>query len=284
TARLGQLPASGWRLLAGAAVGAAYSLAILLPGNDWERVVALKVLFSIIMVLVAFYPLTGRRFVQALSYFYMVAFAMGGAMLGVIYLAGGEVVAPVGGGAAAPAPGIRFTWLLVAAGAAGLLAFFGAGWIKKNFWQQVLRLPVVITIAGRQRALKALVDTGNSLRDPLSRRPVIIVEYSALLDILPAEIKEYYSGQEELPDLESLVNSLASSPWVKRLHLLPYHSLGRSHGMLLGFRPDEVIVITSERMIKIKDVIVGLYGERLSPEGAYRALLHPDLLQLSMGL
>ncbi|CEP69504.1 Peptidase U4, sporulation factor SpoIIGA [Moorella glycerini] len=283
TARLGQLATTGWRLLAGAAVGAVYSLAILFPGGEWEQVLLVKILFSVIMVLVAFFPLNGQRFLQALVYFYLAAFAMGGAMLGAIYLASGEAATPVIGGTLVLVHNIRYTWLLVAVAAAGMLAVLGTGWLKKNFWQQVLRLPVIITFAGRQRALKALVDTGNSLRDPLTQRPVIIVEYSALKGLLPEEIIKHYSSQEE-PDLESLVKSLASSPWVTRLRLLPYHSLGQSQGMLLGLRPDEVIVITNERMIKIKDVIVGLYRERLSPEGNYRALLHPDLLQLSMGL
>lgn len=283
TARLGQLATTGWRLLAGAAVGAVYSLVILFPGGEWGQSLLVKILFSLVMVVAAFYPLNGRRFLQALVYFYLAAFAMGGAMLGAIYLTGGEAATPVMGGMMVLSQNIRYPWLLAAVAAAGLLAVLGTNWLKKNFWQQVLRLKVIITFAGRQRALKALVDTGNSLRDPLTQRPVIIVEYSALQGLLPEEIIKHYSSQEET-DLESLVKSLAGSPWATRLHLLPYHSLGRSHGMLLGLRSDEVIVITNERMIKIKNVILGLYRERLSTEGNYCALLHPDLLQASMGL
>jgi len=283
TARMGQLPSAWWRLLAGAAIGAACSLIILFPSGEWEGLLPVKVLFSALMVLAAFYPINGRRLIQALCYFYLVAFAMGGAMLGAVYLAGGQEAAPALGGVLAAGQQVRSTWLLAAAAAAGLLAMFGAGWIKKNFWHQVLRLPVIITFGERQRALKALVDTGNSLRDPLSQQPVIIVEYGALKDILPLEITRCFSSPES-PDLEGLLASCSGSPWAARLRLLPYHSLGQSHGMLLGLRPDEVIVVTNERMIRIKDVILGLYRERLSPEGNYRALLHPDLLQLSMGL
>ncbi|WP_258359339.1 sigma-E processing peptidase SpoIIGA [Moorella sulfitireducens (nom. illeg.)] len=283
TARLGQLATTPWRLLAGAAVGGIYSLVVLFPGSMWEQSLFSNILFSLIMILVAFYPLKGRRLIQALVYFYLAAFAMGGAMIGAIYLAGGDAATPVIGGATALARGIRYQWLVAAAAAAGLLAVFGANWFKKNLWQQVLRLPVIITFAGRQRALKALVDTGNSLRDPLTSRPVIIVEYSALKGILPEEIIRHFSSNGDT-DLESLLQSLAGSPWASRLHLVPYHSLGQSHGMLLGFRPDEVIVITNERMVKIKNVIVGLYREKLSTEGSYRALLHPDLLQASIGV
>lgn len=78
------------------------------------------------------------------------------------------------------------------------------------------------------------------------------------------------------------MNSLAATPWATRLRLIPYHSLGQERGMLLGLRPDEVVIVTGQGMIKVKEVLIGLYRERLSPEGNYRALLHPDLLELSM--
>ncbi|WP_256257937.1 sigma-E processing peptidase SpoIIGA [Neomoorella thermoacetica] len=281
TARLGQLPASSWRLLAGATVGAAYSLALLFPGQELALTMVVKVLFSLVMILAAFYPLSWRRFFQAVVYFYLVAFAMGGAMLGGIYLSGGGKSLQLMGGAMMAAPGLHYTWLLVALAAAMVLVRWGAGWLKKNIWQQMLRLPVVITFGGRHLAVKALVDTGNSLREPLSQRPVIIVEYSALKEIMPREIIKAYDSQGGF-DLDSLVNSLAATPWATRLRLIPYHSLGQERGMLLGLRPDEVVIVTGQGMIKVKEVLIGLYRERLSPEGNYRALLHPDLLELSM--
>ncbi|MGI9859924.1 sigma-E processing peptidase SpoIIGA [Moorella naiadis] len=281
TARLGQLPASPWRLLAGAGIGALYSLALLFPAGASLLLLGIKVLFSLLMVLATFYPLTWRRLIQVLVYFYLVAFAMGGAMLGGIYLTGSGGSLQVMGGALVVGPGLHYTWLLAAMAAAGVLVRWGTGWLKKNIWQQMLHLPVVISFGGRPLAVKALVDTGNSLRDPLSQRPVIIVEYSALQGILPPEIVKAYNGQGEL-DLENLAASLAASPWAARLRLIPFHSLGQDRGMLLGLRPDEVVVVTSERMIKIKEVLIGLYRERLSPEGSYRALLHPDLLEWSM--
>ncbi|OIQ59499.1 sporulation sigma-E factor-processing peptidase [Moorella thermoacetica] len=281
TARLGQLPVSSWRLLAGAAVGAAYSLALLFPGQELVLTLVVKVLFSLVMLLAAFYPLSWRRFFQAVVYFYLVAFTMGGAMLGGIYLAGCGESLQFMGGAVMAAPGLHYTWLLVALAAAMVLVRWGAGWLKKNIWQQMLRLPVVITFGGRHLAVKALVDTGNSLREPLSQRPVIIVEYNALKEIIPPEIIKAYDSQGGF-DLDYLVNSLAATPWATRLRLIPYHSLGQERGMLLGLRPDEVVIVTSGGMIKVKEVLIGLYREQLSPEGNYRALLHPDLLELSM--
>ncbi|NLW08083.1 MAG: sigma-E processing peptidase SpoIIGA [Clostridia bacterium] len=282
-ARLGQIPTCGWRLLAGAAVGAVSSLTVLIPGLEVWLLTFLKLFFSILILLVAFFPLTVRLFFQALVYFYLAAFVMGGAMLGAICLFGGNLPVAVMSGGLIFSPNLRFTWLLAAGAAALLLARWGTGWIKRNFWEYMLRLPVVISIAGKELALKALVDTGNSLRDPLSQQPVIIVEYSALKSILPVEIVREYSGLKE-PDLERVVASLAGSPWATRLRLLPYHSLGESRGLLLGFRPDAVIIVTNEHMLKLKNIVVGLCREQLSPQGNYRALLHPDLLQVSMGL
>ncbi|MDK2820687.1 MAG: hypothetical protein PWP31_652 [Clostridia bacterium] len=282
TAKLGQLYTSFWRLFFGSAVGALYSLSILSPSKHFMLLMAVKIIFSVLMVFISFYPLNVRRFLQVLAYFYLTAFVMGGAMLGAIFLGGGEFEIPVMGTALTFVSNISYKWLLAAIIAALVMAYWGTAWIKKNFWQHILRLPIVINFAGQRRVVKALVDTGNSLRDPLSQKPVIIVEYSALKEILPSEIIKEYTNDE--PDLNSLVNSLTTTPWASRLHLIPYQSLGQSQGLLLGLRPDEVVVVTNERMIKVNEVIVGLYKKRLSPEGNYRALLHPDLLDLSMGL
>ncbi|MDN5346822.1 MAG: hypothetical protein PWP65_386 [Clostridia bacterium] len=282
TAKLGQLPVSGWRLLAGAAAGAAYSLLLVLPVNGIPISFFLKILFSLVMILISFYPLTWRRFWQIFAYFYLVAFVMGGAIVGAIYLWGSrEIAASTVGGAIVLAGSIHYTWLLAGLAAAILLSCWGAVFIKKNFWQSILRVPLVISIGGRRLAVKALVDTGNSLLDPLTRRPVIIVEYSAIKSLLPTELCREFDSQPD-PDLSKIITSLEGTPLADKVHLIPFISLGKKNGMLLGLRPEEVVLLVENRLVKVKDVVLGIYQHRLSPEGNYRALLHPDLLQMNI--
>ncbi|HBT48124.1 MAG TPA: sigma-E processing peptidase SpoIIGA [Peptococcaceae bacterium] len=278
TARLSQAPTSPWRLLGAAAVGSLYSLTIFYPaGGPWMWS-AVKVLVSLFMLFLAFFPVSWRKFLQGVGYFYLVSFAMGGAVLGALYLtdsltsqaftAGGAVVGP-----------LPFGWLAMAVGATLFLVYWGSLFIKRNSWQSVLRLPIVVGLNGKRLALKALVDTGNNLRDPFTGRPVIVVEYGALRPLLPPELQIESPAAGE-PELEKLVSSLHGTTWAARLRIIPFHSLGREHGLLLGFKPDEVIVLWEDRLVRVKDVVIGLCWQRLNPEGGYQALLHPELLQV----
>lgn len=279
TARLAQIAVNGWRLLAGAALGAGYSLILFFPANTpWLWLVA-KVLFSVLMILLTFYPVAWPKLFQAVGYFYLVSFVMGGAVLGALYLANSFAVAPTLAGGGILIRNLPYSWLVMAVGAAFFLVYWGSLFIKRNFWQSLLRVPVVIGFNGRSLALKALVDTGNNLRDPLTGRPVIVAEYNALRPLLPPELQLKLPVQKE-PEWEKIVTSLAGTPWAARVRIIPFHSLGRGPGLLLGFKPDEVVILWEERFIKVTEVVVGLCWQRLTPEGSYRALLHPDLLQV----
>jgi stage II sporulation protein GA (sporulation sigma-E factor processing peptidase) len=50
-------------------------------------------------------------------------------------------------------------------------------------------------------------------------------------------------------------------------------------GLLLGFRPDTLTVITSTGSITADDAVVGVHEGALSAAGTYAALLHPAVLR-----
>jgi sigma-E processing peptidase SpoIIGA len=85
-ARLAQIRVSLWRLLAGALIGAIYSILVLLPDLQYMSGIEMKFIISIIMAIVAYLPLSWKKFGRVVLYFYFVAFTMGGAVLGLIYL------------------------------------------------------------------------------------------------------------------------------------------------------------------------------------------------------
>ncbi|MCG0276978.1 MAG: sigma-E processing peptidase SpoIIGA [Thermanaeromonas sp.] len=279
TGRLAQVSTNGWRLLAGATLGAAYALTLFFPHREPWLWFLVKILFSFLMLLLAFYPLTWQKLLQVFGCFYLVSFIMGGAVVGGLYLSNNLLAAPALAGRGLLVHPLPSAWLVLGVLAAVFLVNWGSATIKKNFWQALLQLPIVIGLEGKRLALKALVDTGNNLRDPLTGRPVIIVEYQALKPILPEEIRSRVRAGEE-PELEKIVTSLAGTAWATKVRIIPFHSLGRTGGLLLGFKPDEVIIFWEEQLIKITDVIVGLCWNRLAPGGNYRALLHPDLLEV----
>ncbi len=114
--------------------------------------------------------------------------------------------------------------------------------------------PVRVVWNGKETTLKALVDTGNSLFEPISHKPVSIVEKQAL---------ELVFG-EERPGL---------------FRAIPFHSIGRSNGILDGYELTELIIFGENEKIKIDKPMVGLYDGKLSAGAAYQMILHPALTE-----
>ena len=121
-----------------------------------------------------------------------------------------------------------------------------------------------------------MVDTGNMLKDPITGNPVIVVEATLLENILPQEI---------LQNLENIiggefenVTEEIRNKYISKLKLIPYSSLGRQNGMLLGIKADEVEIIKEDESIKKDNIIIGIYNKSLTKRGEYRALIGIELI------
>lgn len=282
TAKFAQLATSSLRLALAATLGAVYAL---LPFFAFSGALDIggRLIFSLLMVWLAYSRMTLRTFVQAVVYLYLVAFAMAGAVLGAMYFFNAHLDAyDLLNGLVTFLSRMPYPWLLAAVAAAFLLARWGAPLLRRSFLSNFFQVPVVIRFGEKRLAVRALVDTGNQLRDPLTHKPVVIVEYEVLRPLLPPAVRKSLEAGEE-PDLGRLAADLKGTPWATRIHLVPFTSIGRAHGVLLCFRPDEVVVVTNDRMVRVKDILIGVYRQRLSPQGNYRALLHPDILQAAIG-
>ena len=100
----------------------------------------------------------------------------------------------------------------------------------------------------------ALLDSGNSLREPISGKPVCIVEAGILAKLWePGETQGFRA--------------------------IPYHSVGCSKGILRGFLLPTLLVETEEGRIFFTDIYVAAAGEALSKTGEYQMLLQPELFE-----
>ena len=98
-----------------------------------------------------------------------------------------------------------------------------------------------------------MIDTGNLLKDPITNSPVIIIEKNKLSNILPKEILEnsekIINGKYEFSD-ENL-------KYASKFRVLPFSSLGKQNGMLLGFKVDKIEAEINDEEIIREDAIVG---------------------------
>lgn len=106
-------------------------------------------------------------------------------------------------------------------------------------------------------SIKALIDTGNSLIEPISRKPVAVLTSN--------HAKELKKGDE------------------KGAFVIPYKSVGMEHGILMGFVADymEITDKMTEKgeIIKIIRPIIAEYDGRFTDTEEYQMLLHPQMIE-----
>jgi len=90
---------------------------------------------------------------------------------------------------------------------------------------------VRIRYGGHTRDLTALKDTGNTLRDPVTGEPVLVVGADIAREMLGLTEEELRSP------VAAVENQL-----IPGLRLIPYRAVGQPCGMLLALRMDEVMV------------------------------------------
>ena len=117
----------------------------------------------------------------------------------------------------------------------------------------------------------AMIDTGNLAKEPITNRPVVIIENNLLEEVLP---KEICNNVENI-----LSGNLDGVPekYIPRLRCIPFSSLGKQNGMLLGIKADGIEVDFEEEKKCSKDVIIGVYDKSLTKKGEYRALIGLEL-------
>jgi len=221
-ARVCSLRLKRLRYLAAALFGAACSVAVYLPGLGFLAGPFFRLAMGLGMGLIAFYP--ERRPLRCTGVLLAVAAGFGGALWAVSLASGGDGVLT-----------LSFKNLLLAFALcyAVLCLLFRCRAALAEKRKAMVRLAFL----GRSAEFIALVDTGNTLTDPLTGAPVLVACPHALRTVL-LENTELFSrsGPVELIELSAHIPELAG-----RLRLIPYSAVGSS-GLLPVFRPDSLSV------------------------------------------
>lgn len=274
TGTLAQSGAKRWRLGMAAFLGALYSIVIFLPWGVYLAILPAKILCSLLMIVVAFPFVSWRNYLKNVIYLYLISFVLGGASLGVMYLFGQQFV-ETWNGIALVQIDFQFFWLAVAVSLVLAATFF----LRQHLRRDLSAAPCIVTaqilMAEKQVSLRLLVDTGNSLVDPLTAQPVIVAEQEHLLPLFSPlfaqQLAQTASGSAQL------LLAAQQSEMPGRWRLIPYRAVGQQ-GMLLGFRPDWVILQHGKEYRRYSNVIVALSEQKFSAYETYQGLVPPELL------
>lgn len=253
-------------------IGACYAVLIFFPNFSVIYSTIFKMLFSMLIVAVSFAFYSIRGYIKALVVFYIVSFGFGGCVLGIFYFS--DVGAKLGAIYSNGVLYFNLPWTILAA--SGVLFYFTTKIFSyfsgRNFRNGGLKKKLYISFENNTAEVTALMDTGNSLVDPLTLNPVIIAEYKMLKPLFSEDVRL------SLDQLESSNLTWVMSDIVQKgipARLIPFSSLGKSNGMLIGFVPDKAEIHDNCGVRVLDKCVIGIYSKQLSKDRSYGALLNP---------
>lgn len=260
------------RLIIASLIGAIYSIFTYVITIQIYSNFFLKILLSIMIIYVAFNPQNVKNMWKDLLIFYLTSFVFGGAAFALIYIVKPQDILMKNGLFLGTYP----LKTVVLAGIVGFIIIVVTFKIvKSKITKKDIYKDVNIQIDGKQINLKAMLDTGNMLKDPISGSPVIVVEKSILYNLLP---KDLLDNLDRIlgGDLEKISVDVKDK-YIKKLKFIPFSSLGKQNGMLVGIKPDFVEIVDEQDVSKRDDIIVGIYEKSFTKDGRYRALMGMDI-------
>lgn len=275
TARLTRYNYSKVKLIIASFLGALYAVFSYFPQYSYLFSFFMKILFSILIVIVAYTPVYFHLLLKLTGIFYIVSFVFGGAAFGLFYFINGLNLTENGISFIRDFP---LKILIVAVVLAYFTIKYSWDYVQHRIKREKLIVRVEMSFDSRQLCIDALIDTGNSLKDPITNVPVMITDYSMIRELLPNDIQKIFERCPE-NELNAIAEIMSTSKWAARFRIIPFRSLGRENGMLIGFRPDVVTIFDSGKGIYLNNIVVAIYRRKLSRDGEYGALIHPEMLK-----
>mgnify|MGYP000802803263 FL=1 len=147
--------------------------------------------------------------------------------------------------------------------------------IKNKATKEEMIYKLKIKINDKTVEVNALLDTGNKLKDPITLVPVIVIEKQKLYNFLPEEILEnidkIIGG-----DSDKLIEE--NIKYMSKFRVIPYNSIGKQNGLMLGFKADEVKIIIDEEERTIKNTIIGIFNQSFNSQ-TYSALISLEIIE-----
>lgn len=246
---------SRMRLGLGALLGAGYAAALFLPGCEWLSRPLCKICSAVLMVLIGFGK--SKRLLRLILVFFAVSAALGGVILALQLFGAGGLTLENG----VLYTGFDIRILLVTAILSYVILSIVFERAARHGREQMDLCTACLKIEEKSLNLTVLIDTGNTLTDPINNQPVMVAEARALQELIPKGV----DPTDPVGSLDRLKDEVIK----KRFRLLPYRAVGIENGMLLSVRTDSVVIGKREW----KGLLVALSPTPVSDGGGYQALI-----------
>lgn len=227
------------RIFCSALAGAAGYIAVLfLPAAPYLlKTIGGFSVISLIMILIMYPKSSFSFFIKALTSLYAFAFLLGGVLL---FLKKYKSPFP---------DNFFFSVLFPSAFIYVLIRFF----LKKRR-EGEKECEVVLLLEEREVKVKAFIDSGNMLKEPISKKPVSVIEAEVLK-------REGIMLPEE------------------KCRVIPYHSVGKKNGILMGYEIPGMIICMEDTNKNLEKIMIAVSEDNLFTNRKYGMILHPELLE-----
>ncbi len=217
-----------FRVILSSLLGGIYAILTFAPILEIYSNIIFKFLISIIMVYIAFNPKNIKILIREIILFYLISFAFGGCAFCLLYFIKPQDILMRNGYLTGTYP-IKIALL------GGIVGFVIVNvafkLVKAKISKNDMFCDVEIFFKDKSVQIKAMIDTGNLLKDPISGMPVIVVEKSKLENIIPRGIIDNLNiilggGKEE-------VLSNEEQEYLPKFRVIPFSSLGKQNRIII---------------------------------------------------
>lgn len=251
-----KIKCSSARIFLGSTAGALSSMVVLLPEMNFFFSLAVRIIVAFIVILSAFYPVKFMTVIKSTACFFMVSFIFCGVMIALwfsfkpkgIVIRNGSVYFEI-------SPMILIVSTLISYIVLRILSRLTGREKNKS---SICKIELFFN--DKHIILYGMVDSGNTLKEPFSELPVIIVSKKALKDIIS-------------PDFFMCTTNVKYENRIN-YRIIPFNSIG-GDGFLQAFQADELYLISDKTKTKVNAYIAVSSAKRFS--GEFNAIV-PSIL------
>ena len=266
---------NGIRIVLSSLLGSIYAaFSYIMPSSNLSNIMT-KVLLSIAMIYLGFNPKSIRILLKYLVIFYLTSFAFGGCAFFLLYFIRPQDILIRNGILVGTYP-IKIAIL------GGIIGFIiiniAFNVVKGKISKKDMFCEIEVFLFNKRIQTKSMLDTGNLLKEPITGLPVIVIEKEVLKELVPIKILDNMKKIIE----GNIFQEDGLEEYSLRLRVIPFTSLGKENGMLLGIKADKIVINFRDERYEIKNAIIGIYDKTLSNQNKYHALIGLDVLQESI--
>ena len=263
------------QIVLSSAVGSVYTVLAYISNNEFFQSIVMKFMLSIIMLHIAYKTNNLKELLKKIVYFYLTSFVFGGGALAIIYITNTGKISIYNGMICG-----KYTLLTILIGVivSFIVIIISFTLIKNKISKKDIVCNITIRINDKKVKTRAFIDTGNFLKEPITNIPVIVAEHSLFKNIISDEILE--NIEKILGGDLNKISETVKNQYLSKIKIIPFSSLGKQNGMILGISAQEVIIEQNDEIKKIKKIIIGLYNKKLSKKDEYHALVGLSCCQL----